>query len=192
MRACRAHRRRPTRSGPTDRQRGSNATQDTRPPPPRARCRMQSSWVQCSGPAAGPSIQRLQGIAQLAAEFGQLVGAVAVLYDKRCIGQVAQPLVQHARRHPLAPREQRSSTDRPCPKLPHHSQGPTTAEQVHRCHEWATCRGAADGMAGLRSRSSCHPSSGKSLLTFLIPQQYRCDRVSESETRRVRRNHEPD
>ena len=125
--------------------------------------------VQCAGPAARPSVERLKGVPKICAEFGQLIFVVVRLRDEQRICEIAKPLIEHARGHPLTPREERSRANRAGAQLPHDPQGPATPEQIHRCHDRAPSCRASHGVSGPRRLTGSHRSnSHESRLTFRI------------------------
>lgn len=107
-------------------------------------------------PAIGPLIQRGDRLGERGSQVRQLVLPHLGLRDQPGRFELAQPLVQHRRRHAGAPHEHGAGTDRTLPQLPQQSQRPTPPEQVESGHDRPSGSGAPHRMARPRCDGRRH------------------------------------
>ena len=89
-----------------------------------------------AAPIARPSRAAAAAAAPSAAPLGrQHVPAALLQLDDPRVAQLAQPVVQHRRRHGVAALLQRTERQRPVAQLPQHAQRPAPPEPVEHLHD---------------------------------------------------------
>ena len=96
---------------------------------------VESGAGQRGGPSFCPFAKWFDRIVHFVPVIGQLVVASFVLSNESGCHEFAQPFVQHARRHVVAPSAKGTSSNRPASQLPQDAERPTSPEEVESCQQ---------------------------------------------------------
>ncbi len=106
--------------------------------------RLGAEWAPlATSPRLRPSVERLNGLPERPTERGQLVASGIGVPDEAGLGQLRQPLIQHAGRHVVALRLEAPGSQRAVAQFPQEAQRPAATQQVECRHQGALRRPAA-------------------------------------------------
>ena len=103
-------------------------------------------------PSSRPAVEWLERLGERRADAAERISVVFVAVEEAGLMELAQPLVENARRHAVAPRQECAGPVRAIVELPQDAERPPSAEQVHGGEERAPGLDPRTGLPGLGTR----------------------------------------